>query len=195
MKLGSSAETKIIQMLDLIENDVQYSNNIITDLMEYSREIKLELTETNPEAIISESISLVQVPETVEISNSTQNSPRIKMDIAKMKRVFANFIKNAIEAMPHGGKLAILSQTSSNEVEFKFVDSGIGMTKEVLDKIWTPFFTTKAKGMGLGLAICRRLIDAHQGKVSVKSIVGQGTTFTITLPIEIKPRIDEGEKT
>lgn len=195
MKIGSNAEPKLIQMLDLIEKDIQYSNKIINDLLDYSREIKLELSETTPKAIISESISLVQVPETIEIADSTQTTPRIKMDIAKMKRVFANFIKNAIEAMPQGGKLTILSQTSDNEVEFKFVDSGTGMTKETLDKIWTPFFTTKAKGMGLGLAICRRLIDAHQGKVSVESIVDQGTTVTITFPIKLKPRIAGGEKT
>jgi PAS domain S-box-containing protein len=194
MKLGPNGETKIMQMLDLIENDIQYANKIITDLMEYSKDIKLELTETTPKTIISESISIIQVPETVEIADLTQDTPRIKMDIAKMKRVFANFIKNAIEAMPLGGKLEISSQILGNEVEFKFADTGTGMTEEVINKIWTPFFTTKAKGMGLGLAICRRLIDANQGKVSVESKVGQGTIFMITFPVEIKPRKNGGEK-
>lgn len=88
--------------------------------------------------------------------------------------------------MPQGGKLAISSRPTEGGVEFTFIDSGVGMTKEVLDKIWTPFFTTKAKGMGLGLAICRRIIDAHQGKVSVESRIDEGTTFTITFPIELK---------
>ena len=185
-KIGPNADPKIMQMLDLIERDIQYANKIITDLMDYSREIKLELTETVPNAIVAESVSLVQIPENIEIGNAVQNTPKIKIDVDKMKRVFANFIKNAIEAMPQGGKLAISSQTLDGEVKFKFVDTGAGMTKEVLDKIWTPFFTTKAKGMGLGLAICRRIIDAHVGKVSVESIVGEGTTFTVNLPIETK---------
>lgn len=186
MKLGPNAEKKMIQMLELIENDIQYSNKIITDLMDYSRGIQLELTETTPKSIVAESISLVEIPEKVQVINATQDMPRIILDIDKMKRVFANFIKNAVEAMPQGGKLAISSRPTEGGVEFTFIDSGVGMTKEVLDKIWTPFFTTKAKGMGLGLAICRRIIDAHQGKVSVESRIDEGTTFTITFPIELK---------
>ena len=119
------------------------------------------------------------------MTNSTQDMPRIRLDIDKMKRVFANFIKNAVEAMPQGGKLAISSRPIESGVEFTFIDSGVGMTKEVMDKIWTPFFTTKAKGMGLGLAICRRIIDAHQGKVSVESRIDGGTTFTITSRLKL----------
>jgi PAS domain S-box-containing protein len=194
MKLGPKAEKRMIQMLEIIEKDIQYSNKIITDLMEYSKEIKLELTETTPKSIIAESISLIQIPEKVQLADSTLNEPRIKMDFDKMKRVFANFIKNAVEAMPQEGKLTISSRASKSDVELTFVDTGAGMAKEVLEKIWTPFFTTKAKGMGLGLAICRRIIEAHQGKISVESIFGEGTTFTITIPIEPKPRVEGGEK-
>jgi signal transduction histidine kinase len=194
MKLGPKAEKKMFQMLEIIEKDVQYSNKIITDLMDYSKEIKLELTETTPKSIIAESISLIQIPEKVQLADSTLNEPKIKIDIDKMKRVFANFIKNAIEAMPQGGKLTISSRASSNNVEFRFIDSGVGMAKEVMEKIWTPFFTTKAKGMGLGLAICRCIIEAHQRKISVESIVGEGTTFMITIPLEPKPRVEGGEK-
>ena len=194
MKLGPNAEKRTIQMLEIIEKDIQYSNKIITDLMDYSREIKLELTETTPKSIIAESISLIRIPEKVQLADLTQNEPRIKIDIDKMKRVFANFIKNAVDAMPQGGKLTISSRASSNNVEFMLIDSGMGMAKEVMEQIWTPFFTTKAKGMGLGLAICRRIIEVHQGKISVESIVGEGTTFTITIPLEPKPRVEGGEK-
>jgi len=194
MKLGPKAEKRMIQMLEIIEKDIQYSNKIITELMDYSREIRLELTETTPKSIIAESISLIRIPEKVQLADSTLNEPKIKIDIDKMKRVFANFIKNAVEAMPQGGKLTISSRASSNNVEFMLIDSGVGMTKEVSEKIWTPFFTTKAKGMGLGLAICRRIIEAHQGKISVESIVGEGTTFTITIPIEPRTRVEGGER-
>ena len=194
MKLGANAEKKMLEMLEIIEKDIQYSNKIITDLMDYSREIRLELTETTPKSIIAESVSLVQIPEKVQLADSTLNEPRVKIDIDKMKRVFANFIKNAVEAMPQGGKLAISSRVSRSDVEFTFIDTGVGIAKEVSEKIWTPFFTTKAKGMGLGLAICKRIVEAHQGKISVESIVGEGTTFTITIPLEPKPRVEGGEK-
>ncbi len=192
-KLGAKAE-KMTEMLEVIEKDVQYSNRIITDLMDYSREIKLELTETTPKSIIAESVSLIQIPEKVQLEDSTLNEPRIRIDIDKMKRVFANFIKNAFDAMPQGGKLTISSRAAGGDVEFMLNDTGVGMAKEVSEKIWTPFFTTKAKGMGLGLAICRRIIEAHQGKISVDSIIGEGTTFTVTIPLEPKPKAEGGEK-
>jgi two-component system sporulation sensor kinase A len=194
MKLGPNAEKKMLEMLEIIEKDIHYSNNIITDLMDYSRETRLELTETTPKSIIAESISLIQIPEKVQLADSTLNEPKIKIDIVKMKRVFADLIKNAVDAMPQGGKLTISSRASSNNVEFMLIDSGVGMAKEVLEKIWTPFFTTKAKGLGLGLAICKRIIEAHQGKISVESIVGEGTIFTITIPIEPIIRVEGGEK-
>ncbi len=182
-KLTANAEPTTLAMLDVIEKDVKYANTIITDLMDYSREIQLDLNEATPSQVIAESIALVTVPENVHVLNSTQSTPILRLDVEKIKRVFANFIKNAVEAMPNGGELAVSSKELGREVEFKVADKGTGMSKEVLEKIWTPFFTTKARGMGLGLPICKRVIDAHQGKVSVESIVGQGTTFTITLPM------------
>jgi signal transduction histidine kinase len=71
-----------------------------------------------------------------------------------------------------------------------FSDTGIGMSKATLEKLWTPLFTTKAKGMGFGLAICKRFVEAHGGSISVKSALGKGTTFTVTIPIQ--PKIKEG---
>jgi signal transduction histidine kinase len=193
-KLGPQIDQKKREMLELIEKDVQYSNKIITDLMEYSREIKLELTQTTPKSILEDAISLVKVPKNIQVIDTTQNEPVVKMDVENMKRVFSNFIKNAVDAMPEGGKLTISSRKSNGDVEIVFVDTGTGMAKEVLERLWTPFFTTKAKGMGLGLAICRRIIEAHGGRISVESIVGEGTTFAITIPIEPKPMEEGGEK-
>jgi signal transduction histidine kinase len=70
----------------------------------------------------------------------------------------------------------------NGEVKIAFSDSGVGMSKEVLEKLWTPFFTTKAKGMGVGLSICRRIINAHGGRIEVQSVEGKGTCFMVFLP-------------
>ncbi|RJS77762.1 sensor histidine kinase, partial [Candidatus Bathyarchaeota archaeon] len=91
-----------------------------------------------------------------------------------------------------GGKLTIRSRTRGNSVEITFTDTGVGMSKETLKKIWNPFFTTKAKGMGLGLSICKRIVEAHGGKIFVKSTVGKGTTFTVIMPVQLE--LDGGEK-
>lgn len=186
-------DRKTMEMLELIEKDIEYSNKIITDLLEYSGDVHLELTETTPKLIIGETLSLLEVPNNIQVINLTESDPRIKADIEKLNRAFVNLIKNAIDAMPYGGKLAIKSTGTNDNVEFTFADTGMGMTKEQMGKIWAPFFTTKAKGMGLGLPICKRIIEAHKGYITVESMPGIGTTFTVTIPIEPKPT-EGGEK-
>jgi signal transduction histidine kinase len=107
----------------------------------------------------------------------------LTVDEEKLKRVFSNIIKNAFDAMPDGGVLRIKSRRSMENMEFVFADNGIGMSKETLEKIWTPLFTTKAKGMGFGLPITKRLVEAHGGSISVASTPAEGTTFTVTVPV------------
>ena len=192
-KLGSKADKNLMEMVELIEKDVQYSDKIIADLLDYSRELQLEFAETTPKLIIKEIFSLITVPKNVQVIDLTENEPKIIIDLDKVKRVFGNLIKNAIDAMLEGGRLEITSKRIEDNVEIIVADTGIGMTKEVMEKLWTPFFTTKAKGMGLGLPICKRIIDAHGGKIAVESEVGKGTKFTVTLPIEPKA-VEGGEK-
>jgi len=192
-KLSRKIDKKSKEMLRIIEEDIEYSNKIINDLLEYSREIKLELTETNPKALLNESLSLVKVPKNTQVLDKTRCKPKIEVDSEKLRRVFVNIIKNAFDAMPKGGILTIKSEKAAGNVVFSFMDTGMGMSKEILEKLWTPLFTTKARGMGFGLPICKRIFEAHGGKISVKSIVGKGTTFTLIVPIKPKPT-DGGER-
>jgi signal transduction histidine kinase len=128
----------------------------------------------------------------IQVLDETQNEPKIKVDVEKMKRVFVNLMKNAVDAMPIGGKLVIESKKLANNVEITITDTGTGIPNDVLEKLWIPLFTTKAKGMGLGLPICKRFVEAHEGSISVESAVGKGTTFTVSVPIELK--LEGGEK-
>jgi signal transduction histidine kinase len=190
-KLGTNADNKIREMLALIRKNIEYSNKIINDLLDYSLEIVLELTEKNPKAIIEEILSGIKIPEHIQLVDLTRNQPKMKVDPQKVERAFANLIANAMDAMPEGGTLTIASKKTGNNVVFTFKDTGKGISKDVLGKLWSPLFTTKAKGMGFGLAICKRIIEAQGGVINVKSTVGQGTTFTVTLPIE--PKIEGGD--
>jgi len=192
-KLCAKIDKKAQEMLKLIEDDIQYSNKIINDLLEYSRDIKLELMETIPKLTLKDALSSVEIPENIQVSDKTQRKPRIKIDIDKMRRVFVNIIKNAVDAMPNGGRLTITSREMKDCVVISFSDTGIGISREVASKIWTPLFTTKAKGMGFGLPICKRIVEGHGGKITVESISGKGSTFTMTLPIE--PKIEENQET
>jgi len=128
-------------------------------------------------------LSHLEVPSNIHITNETQDRPILKIDTKRMRRVFTNIIKNAIDAMPKGGELTIGSESTEDNVVFSISDTGEGMSKETLNRLWTPLFTTKAKGMGFGLTICKRFVEGHGGKILVESELGKGSTFKVTLPI------------
>jgi PAS domain S-box-containing protein len=188
---ASENAVKRKEMLETIDKAIEYSNKIVNDLLEYSREIKLDLIETTPKSLLKDALPFIDLPENIQLKDSTKNKPLIKADTGKINRVFVNLIKNAIDAMPEGGKLVITSKESGNNVEITFKDSGTGMSKETLNKLWSPLFTTKAQGMGFGLAICKRIVEAHGGKISAESTFGKGTKFTVTLPIILEKVPDD----
>jgi PAS domain S-box-containing protein len=189
-RMRTQENGKIGEMLEMIEKNIDYSNKIINDLLDYSREIRLDLMDINPQSIIKESLTVVEIPKSIQLIDLTQNKPKIRIDAGKMKRAFVNIIKNAVDAMPNGGELTIDCEKSNDGLKFTFSDTGVGMTKDTIEKLWTPLFTTKAKGMGFGLPICKRVIEAHGGFISVRSAINKGATFEVTLPIQ--PKTEEG---
>jgi signal transduction histidine kinase len=172
------------QMLQLIQDSVNYSESIVRDLLAYSAEINLKLADTTPKSIIREALNVVRVPREVAINDNSEEYPTINVDSDRMRRVFINLIENAVDAMPQGGTLTIDSEESNDGVEIALSDTGSGMPEKVMQNPWKPLQTTKAKGLGLGLAICKRIVDAHGGDISVKSGTGEGTTVTVQLPIK-----------
>jgi signal transduction histidine kinase len=102
-----------------------------------------------------------------------------------MKQVFLNLFNNAIEAMPQGGELFVITTYQDNDIKIEIIDTGCGILPENTKKLFKPFFTTKEEGTGLGLSICKRIIENHKGSISVDSNPGKGSTFTIHLPVLI----------
>jgi len=182
------------EMLQLIEEGIGRSDKIINDLLEYSRELRLELSETNVKSITKDALARAKIPKGVRVVDSTKKQPLIALDLEKMRRVFLNLTLNALDAMPKGGTLTITSTRSGDNVHITFKDTGEGMTTETLARLWSPLFTTKAKGMGFGMAITKRLVEAHGGSISVETKVGKGSTFTVTLPIKRELRGKEVKK-
>ena len=180
-------DRKYALMVQNIEDSVNYSNKIVNEILDYSSKINLEITETTPESIINQALSSITIPDNIVILNNSKPKPVLHLDVNKIRRVCENLIKNAVDAMPEGGTITITSEETNDMIEISISDTGCGIPKENLKKIMTPFFTTKAKGIGLGLAICHRIIESHMGKILVESEKDQGTTFAIILPkIDIK---------
>jgi signal transduction histidine kinase len=191
-KGATCPEDQAKEMLEIIDKAIEHSNKIINDLLDYSREIRLELTEIETSALLNEAMRMIQVPDRIQVVNHVLGETWLKVDADKMMRVFINLIKNAVDAMPEGGTLEITSRQTGGKVEIAFADTGKGIPEEILQKIFMPLFTTKAQGMGFGLAICKRIIDSHGGTITVETVVNKGTTFTITLPI--KPKLEAADK-
>jgi signal transduction histidine kinase len=111
--------------------------------------------------------------------------PMVMVDGAQIRQVFINAILNALEAMPEGGRLEIRARSKAEFVTVGFADTGCGIPESVTDKIFDPLFTTKPKGIGLGLAMCKSIMEGHGGDIGVKSKEGKGTTFTLSLPTRV----------
>lgn len=179
-----------LNVLKSIDNSVDYSNKIVNDLMEYSSQIRLELTETTPQRLLNFSLSMLKVPEGIQLIDKTKDSPIILADSSRMCRVFVNLIKNSFEAMPKGGALVISSKRVMGNLEITFKDDGGGMSEDALGRIWDPLFTTKAQGMGFGLSISKRIVEAHDGKITAESELGKGSCFKVILPLKPTLSID-----
>jgi PAS domain S-box-containing protein len=189
--LGKRIDRETKEMLDIIEQDIGYSDKIVSDLLEYAREPHLELAEASVKSVTRDALAQVKLPRRVRVVDLTRNQPKILLDTQKMKRVFVNIIQNAADAMPKGGTLTIKSAKSHDRLQVAFTDTGTGIPREVLAKLWSPLLTTKAKGMGFGLPIAKRLVEAHGGSIAVESNLGKGSTFTLMLPLE---RTRKGQK-
>jgi len=180
---------KTMEMLQVINDSVNYADKIIRDLQEFSgiKNPKLEKNDVN--AIVKEVLSRVETPKNVELIMELGCLPEIKLDRDMIERVLLNLATNGVQAMKEkGGPLIVSTKETKNFVEVSFKDAGIGIPKENVEKLFTPFFTTKAQGMGMGLAICKKLIDSHDGSIETESEEGKGSIFTVKLPIQQKWR-------
>lgn len=104
------------------------------------------------------------------------------LDPVHIRRVLDNLIRNAMEAMPDGGDINLITMLHDGDFVLSLSDTGTGIPEEIIPNLFKTLFTTKTKGMGLGLAFCKRAVEAHGGSISVESRVGEGTKFTFTIP-------------
>jgi PAS domain S-box-containing protein len=173
---------RAVELLNKLDEEVNYMEKIVSDLQSYSGPVGVELIEIDLPALIKEVLSNVRVPENVETTTVAEGASNVKADPVLMRRVMTNLVNNAIQAMPDGGKVTLTYTRGPNMFSVAVRDTGVGIAPENLTSIFTPFFTKKAKGQGLGLAVCKRLVEAQGGTIDVKSSLGQGSTFIVTIP-------------
>jgi signal transduction histidine kinase len=182
-KLESSPNKDLENIFNIIKDQVEYMNKIVSDLQDFARPIKPNFIETSLRQLLDEIFPVIRIPSNITVSiDIKKNALKILTDPYFLKRIFTNLFINAVQAMPDGGQLLIMITGTMDDVIIAIKDNGIGIPKENINKLFQPLFTTKAKGQGLGLAVCKHLIEALNGSINVESTAGKGTTFTIKIP-------------
>jgi len=177
------------EFLDIIVDEVNGLNRITTEFLEFSRVNPPDMKLHNVNQLIARLLQFMGAylsKQSVMVCLDFDESlPPVYIDKLQIEQVLKNIVINAVQAMPHGGALTIKTNyiQSQDKAEMKFTDSGIGIGSDKLGKIWAPFFTTKTKGTGLGLPIARKIVETHGGELSVQSESGEGSTFTLTVPV------------
>ncbi|MDD1720840.1 MAG: PAS domain S-box protein, partial [Euryarchaeota archaeon] len=168
-------------LFDRISDQIFYMDKIVGDLQDYARPIAPEHEEITIRTVIDDVLeslpSVDGVKTVINVSDLT-----FVADPHLMLRVFSNLILNAIQAMPEGGTLTIGAESTEGSVAIRVTDTGVGIPADMRDKVFSPLTTGKAKGTGLGLAVVKRIVEAHNGTITFESEEGKGTTFTVKLP-------------
>ncbi len=171
--------------MEVVLSATDQMNDLLTKFLRFARSDEFSISDVYLTSIIKQVINLTQFQlkeQSIEVDLRLSRLPPIKADRAMIQQALLNLVINAIEAMPHGGKLTVASYLEDGHAIMSIADTGTGIPYEIRDKIFDPFFTTKPDGTGLGLSIVYNIIHLHGGDITFESN-GDGTTFTIKIPL------------
>jgi len=176
-----------LSYLSKMETEISRCSRIIRNLLDFARQTEPMFRLVDVNQVIEQVLAMVghqaQLQNVEIVKEFSPSLPKVMADFDQLQQIFTNLALNAIQAMPEGGKLTVRSSAVDSEVRVDVQDIGCGVSKENMGKLFTPFFTTKVqgKGVGLGLAVVHGIIERHKGRIKVQSEVGKGTTFSIYL--------------
>jgi signal transduction histidine kinase len=178
---------KMQNIIKDLEFEINYANDLLKKVLRFSHAKQPIMTEVDLNYIVKDVITSVEMGGLAKNIRITKNLnpglPKIKADSLQIEEAISNLVTNAVQAMPEGGELTIITKKEPQALRIEVQDTGSGITQEALDNLFTPFFTTKSRGLGLGLSITKDIIRAHKGKIEVSTQLNKGTTFTVILPL------------
>lgn len=178
----SASPEKIGEHLRRIDQHVTVANDAITALSNFAKMPHPELNPFSIEQCVDEVLKIEHMPEKIRVQiDLPPTLPRALGDPAQIRIVFANLIRNARDAMPQGGSLAIRAFVNEGGIEIAFADTGIGIPEEQLSRVMEPLYSTKSRGLGLGLAMAKAIVEKHHGSLHVTSVPMQGSIFMVRL--------------
>ncbi|MDY6954770.1 MAG: ATP-binding protein, partial [Thermodesulfobacteriota bacterium] len=181
-------EEKNKEKLDIIIKEVARLEEFLSEVTDITRPSKPKKTMTSINGLIEEVTTFLReelkMRHVILQKSLDPTIPEIFADPKQMKQVLLNIMKNAIEAMPEGGRLSVTTQLRRDSLQLRITDTGKGITPEELKTVFDPFVTTKPKGTGLGLAISRKILEDHEGRISIETQPSDGTVCSILLPVK-----------
>jgi two-component system sensor kinase FixL len=191
LQKNSCLDDKSQHKLGIIMEEVSRLEDMIAQMRDFVKHPSLNKEPGNMEVLLDEVVEMFgdtckQQDVTLKREKAPEN-PTLNFDPRQIRQVLINLIKNALEVMPHGGKLTVATRVKGPNLEVSIGDTGEGMTPEVKANIFQPYFTTKEKGTGLGLAISQNILEEHGGGITVDSTPGVGSTFIIKIPLQEAP--------
>ncbi len=180
--LSKRRPERLGEFLDKIVDAVDYANDMIEGVKQATKEAPMVLTPTDLSKVIREGATVVEGVADIVTDVDVEELGTQLVDGVKMRRVVENLVRNAMDAMPHGGTVKVTARLQGEHIVMTVSDTGVGITPEFLPRLFRAFESTKTQGMGLGLNFCRQTVEAHGGTIDVASEQGVGTTFTIRLP-------------
>jgi PAS domain S-box-containing protein len=179
----NEGKKEVLESIIEIEKNIDYINKIVQDLQDYARPLNPNSGEVDLKLIVGKLLEKNGLPENVKVNVEVDDEARkFVSDSDYLNRILFNLVTNAVQAMPKGGKLSIHAYKDKKYIVICVTDNGVGIPKEIQSKMFTPMFTTKAKGQGFGLPVVKRMTEALGGTVTFESQEGKGTTFTVRFP-------------
>jgi signal transduction histidine kinase len=182
LEVAAGENDMVRRHLATAKRETSAATLIVSDLLDYSAGREPMLTAVQVADLISEALSVVPAPAGVEVAERSDQELVITADRDQLRQALLNLITNGFDAMPDGGTLTVSAASAGGSAKITVTDTGIGMSDETRQNIFTPFFTGKVRGIGLGLAVTKRVVEAHGGTITVASTPSVGSTFTITVP-------------
>jgi len=183
LKKRHADKPEALEAFDKIDKSIFYMDKIVSDLQAFGKKREADARMYPLRGLMSNALSQIEVPGDVDIVMEFPEDFMVAVDWYMIQRLFINLLLNAVQAMPDGGKLYVKAHREEDSHVIMIGDTGVGIPEEDVENLFKPLFTTKAKGTGLGLAVCKKIVDAHNGSIEVESKEGKGTIFTVTLPV------------
>ncbi len=171
------------EMLEIIDLNIAATDRIIKEFLQFTTEPELHFRKADVNALLKGILAQTVLPSNIKSSTSFGNIPKAEIDTEQLKRALFNLVQNAVQSMPQGGELMVATEKLGKSIRIEISDTGVGIPEENLEKIFSPFFTTKPEGTGLGLSSAKKIVESHGGPSRIDSRKSRGITIAIELPI------------